>query len=89
LLDGAEVTWVSDEFLVEQGVGPWMELPLWLPGSEYAGMHDADVSRAVAEGLRFRPLAATLRGAATAPAVDGVGLTPEREAELLSAWHAR
>jgi 2'-hydroxyisoflavone reductase len=89
LVAGAEVTWVSDEFLVEQGVGPWMELPLWLPGTEYAGMHEADVSRAVAAGLRFRPLAETLGGAATAPAVEGVGLTPAREAELLAAWRAR
>ena len=37
----------------------------------------------------FRPLAETLRGAADAPLEDGVGLTPEREAELLDAWHSR
>jgi hypothetical protein len=66
-----------------------MELPLWLPGAEYAGMHHADVSRAVAAGLRFRPPGETLRGAATAPAVEGVGLTPAREAELLAAWRDR
>jgi 2'-hydroxyisoflavone reductase len=89
LLAGADVTWVPDELLAEQAVGQWLELPLWLHRPEYAGMHDADVSRAVAAGLRFRPLAETLRGAATAPAVDGVGLTPEREAELLAAWRAR
>ncbi len=89
LLAGADVTWVSDEFLTARGVGPWIELPLWVPGPAWAGMHHADVSRAVAAGLRFRPLAETLRGAATAPAIDGVGLTPEREAELLAVWHAR
>ncbi len=43
----------------------------------------------LAEGLRTRPLADTLAGAAGAPDVDGVGLTPEREAELLAAWHER
>ena len=43
----------------------------------------------LAAGLRFRPLAETLSGAAGAPAVDGVGLTPEREAELLAEWRAR
>ena len=89
LLDGADVTWVSDEFLQEHGVGPWMELPLWLPDPEWAGMHETDVSRAVAAGLRFRPLAETVAGAADASAEDGVGLTPEREAELLAAWHSR
>ena len=31
----------------------------------------------------------TIAGAAGAPAVEGVGLTPEREAELLAAWHGR
>ena len=64
-----------------------MELPLWLGDPAWAGMHSTDVGRAVAAGLRFRPLAETLAGAATAPAVEGVGLTPEREAELLAAWH--
>jgi 2'-hydroxyisoflavone reductase len=48
-------------------------------------MHEVDVSRAVAAGLTFRPLEETVRDtlehAATA---DGVGLTPERETELLA-----
>ncbi len=89
LLAGADVTWVSDEFLLEHEVGEWMELPLWIGDPAMAGLHSTDVSRAVAEGLRFRPLADTLAGAAGAPAVDGVGLAPEREAELLAAWHGR
>ncbi|HEY8103972.1 MAG TPA: NAD-dependent epimerase/dehydratase family protein [Gaiellaceae bacterium] len=82
LLAGAEVTWVTDAFLLEREVGQWMELPLWIAEGDF----EADVGRAVAAGLRFRPLAETLAGAASAPAVDGVGLTPEREAELLAAW---
>jgi 2'-hydroxyisoflavone reductase len=89
LLAGANVTWVSDEFLGEHEVGPWMELPLWLGDHGPRGMREVDVSRAVAAGLRFRPLQETIAGAATAPAVEGVGLTPEREAELLEAWRAR
>jgi 2'-hydroxyisoflavone reductase len=89
LLAGANATWVSDEFLLAQGVGEWMELPLWIGSPGYAGMHDVDVSRAVAGGVRFRPVAETLAGAAGAPAVEGVGLTPEREAELLAAWRAQ
>jgi len=89
LLARADLTWVTDEFLQEHEVDPWMELPLWLPDPEWAGMHATDVSRAVAAGLRFRALEETLRGAATAPEADGVGLTPEREAELLAAWHGR
>ncbi len=89
LLSGAEVTWVADDFLREHEVGQWMELPLWIADPNWAGMQDVDVSRAVAAGLRFRPVAETIAGAADAPAVEGVGLTPEREAELLAAWKAR
>jgi 2'-hydroxyisoflavone reductase len=89
LLAGADVTWVSDEHLVAHEVGEWMELPLWLADPAWAGMHRTDVGRAVGEGLTFRPLAETIAGAATAPAAEGVGLTPEREAELLRAWRGR
>ena len=85
LLAGAEVTWVPDAFLQEHGIGEWMELPLWIAGSGV----EVDVSRALAEGLSFRPLEETIAGALDAPAVEGVGLTPEREAELLAAWHER
>jgi 2'-hydroxyisoflavone reductase len=86
----ARVTWVTDEFLLAQGVGEWMELPLWIADPALAGADRVDVGRAVEAGLRFRPLAdtvkATLELAATS---DGAGLTPEREAELLAAWHGR
>ena len=89
LLAGAEVTWVSDDFLREREVGQWMELPLWLGDPGLKGLHEVDVERAVAAGLRFRPVEETIAGAATAEVVEGVGLTPEREAELLEAWRAR
>lgn len=85
LLAGADVTWVPDEFLQEHEVGEWMELPLWVAGT---GLR-VDVGRIVAAGLRTRPLADILAGAAGAPDVEGVGLTPEREAQLLAAWHER
>ncbi len=62
-----------------------MELPLWLPLSDYAGMQQASIERARDAGLAFRPLADTIRGALEeAEPVDGVGLTPERERELLA-----
>jgi 2'-hydroxyisoflavone reductase len=89
LLAGAEVTWVSDEHLAAHEVGEWMELPLWIADPGAAGMHRTEVGKAIAQGLSFRPLGETIAGAAQAPAVEGVGLTPEREAELLAAWHAR
>lgn len=85
LLAGAQVTWVSDEHLLEHEVGEWMELPLWIAGT---GMR-VDVSPAVDRGLRFRAVEETIAAAAGAPAAEGVGLTPERERELLAAWHER
>jgi 2'-hydroxyisoflavone reductase len=63
-----------------------MELPLWIVDPGAAAMHEVDVSRAVAAGLTFRPLAETVRDTLEHSAgVDGVGLAPEREAELLAA----
>jgi nucleoside-diphosphate-sugar epimerase len=99
LLAGADVTWVTDEFLREQEVGQWMELPLWIP--DEPGITDTDVSRAVAAGLRFRPVQETVHdtaawdaahGSEVTPALTGVagaGMAPERERELLAAWHER
>jgi 2'-hydroxyisoflavone reductase len=95
LLAGGEVTWVTDEFLLEHGVGEWMELPLWLADPEWVGMHHADVSSAVAAGLAFRPPAETVRDTAAWAATrrddyePKAGLAPERERELLEAWRTR
>ena len=49
-----------------------------------------DVSRAVGQGLRFRPLEDTVRATLEhAETTDAAGLSPERESELLEKWHAR
>jgi 2'-hydroxyisoflavone reductase len=94
LLAGADVTWVDSEFLLEQGVGEWMELPLWIADPAFAGHSRTDVSRAVAAGLTFRPVQETIRDTAEWDATRGdyeaaAGLAAEREAELLRAWRAR
>jgi 2'-hydroxyisoflavone reductase len=83
---------VDDAFLADQGVGEWMELPLWVDArqEDWRRFLEVDASRATSAGLTFRPLddtvAATL---ADAELVEGVGLDPERERELLAAWWAR
>lgn len=98
------VTWVDEEFLLAQDVGPWLELPLWLPaGSD--GLMRMDCARARAAGLRCRPPAQTAaetlawdaarsdeRGVCVSTlsgATLRVGLSPERERELLQAWSRR
>ena len=83
------LTWVDSAFLEEQGVEPWMgegSLPLWLPRPAYDGMLAHDPGPAVAAGLRLRPLAETAPGCLDSPVT---ALSPEREAEVLAAWHAR
>jgi 2'-hydroxyisoflavone reductase len=85
-----DVVWVPSEKLVEAGVGEWMELPLWIAAPEFAAMQRADVSKAMQAGLTFRPLAETIADTLAwdahreSPVAEGVGLTPERERELLA-----
>ena len=83
---------VDDAFLGEQEVGEWMELPLWVDTRQEDWRHflEVDVSKAVGRRPAFRPLEETVAATlADAETVDGVGLTPERERELLEAWWAR
>jgi 2'-hydroxyisoflavone reductase len=87
--------WVDDDFLLENGVEPWMALPFWLPerGDERAIFH-VDVSRALAEGLRFRPTSETVADLMAWHEGRGVEIGPPtlgraREAELLAAWENR
>jgi 2'-hydroxyisoflavone reductase len=87
---GANLTYVEGDYLAEQGVGEWMELPLWLHDPEAVGMHRTEVSRAIGAGLTFRPLEDTVRGTLDeAETTDAAGMAPEREAELLADWQAR
>jgi 2'-hydroxyisoflavone reductase len=93
--DAATPVWVDEAFLLEQGVAPWAELPVWLPsGSEHAGMLAISVDRAVAAGLTFRSIDAvvadTLAWDRTRRDKPLQGpLSAEREAEVLEKWRAR
>ncbi|GAA1373126.1 SDR family oxidoreductase [Catellatospora chokoriensis] len=90
------LTWVDQDFLAAQGVGPWMgerSLPMWLPLPEYAGFLSRDVSPALAAGLAPRPLTDTARDTlawlADAPArKPWAGITREDETGLLATWHS-
>ncbi|HEX9993343.1 MAG TPA: NAD-dependent epimerase/dehydratase family protein [Acidimicrobiales bacterium] len=96
LLAGADVTWVDEAWLLDQGVEPWTDVPLWVPSDDpEAGLLHCDDTRARALGLRARPLAATVADTAAwdrgrdRSAPLRAGLPPERVAELLAAWRAR
>ena len=92
---GMRLTHVSPAFLEEQQVG----LPIWVPSkdNEYAGYGSVSNARAIATGLTFRPLATTVQDLlawfrslpAERQAKLNAGITREKEAELLKAWHAR
>ncbi len=54
--------WVDEAKLVEHGVTPWTELPLWIPASdaESGGFMEFSSAQAMAQGLRVRPLSQTV-----------------------------
>jgi len=89
----ARFTWVRPEYLLDQGVEPWTDLPLWLHGEEYTGMDSVDNSKAIAAGLTFRSLEQTIGDTLgwddTRPEdlERRAGISREREEELLQAWH--
>ncbi|MFF8636174.1 SDR family oxidoreductase [Streptomyces pilosus] len=58
----AELRWTAPEVVLEAGIEPWTQLPVWVPpGSDlHDALHSSDVSRAVAAGLRCRPVAETV-----------------------------
>jgi 2'-hydroxyisoflavone reductase len=89
----ATFTWVPAEFLAEQKVQPWQDLPAWIPDiDEFRGFSRMDCSRAIAAGLTFRPLADTVRDTLNwartfEPDHEWrAGLSPRREHEVLEAW---
>ncbi len=100
----ANLQWVGEQFLLDQGVAPWSDLPVWLPTAQ-ASLHHTPIARALASGLHCRALAQTLQDTAAWAAQDAhggmpaaapagspprpqVGLQPEREAALLQGWAA-
>jgi 2'-hydroxyisoflavone reductase len=99
----AELVWADDEFLIENGVSFWTEMPLWSPADhpEVGHAWDLDASRAVAAGLRCRPVRETVfdtwtwlstdegRARRTGRSDTPHGLDAERERALLAAWDAR
>lgn len=95
----SELRWMEPEAVLEAGVSPWVELPLWVPELEKrrADLYNWDVSRAIKEGFKPRPVMETIRDTWKwmedgGPEADGpgdplaepvIGLDPEKEARLL------
>ncbi|MEP6809795.1 MAG: epimerase, partial [Chthoniobacterales bacterium] len=96
LKSDAKFTWADADFLEAQKIAPWSDMPVWVPPrGEDGGMGRTPNQKALAAGLTFRSLADTARDTLAwfkAQPTDRqktlkAGLTPEREAETLAAWH--
>ncbi|MDX2678629.1 NAD-dependent epimerase/dehydratase family protein [Streptomyces sp. NY05-11A] len=92
----AELRWTAPEIVLDAGIAPWTELPVWVPpGTDmHDALHAADVSRAVAGGLVCRPVEETVADTWTwltsiggtaprRPDRPTLGLDPEVEAKAL------
>ena len=93
LKSDAKFTWVPAEFLKEQKVEAWSDMPVW--AGDELGLARTNINRALGKGLRFRPLTETARDTLSwfksqpqdRQSKMKAGITPEREAEVLAAWH--
>jgi 2'-hydroxyisoflavone reductase len=94
----AELCWTDPDVILDAGIEPWTQLPVWTPpGSDlHDAGHRADVSRAVATGLVCRPVRETVADtwrwltgiggtAPQRPDRPPVGLGPDVEAKVLAA----
>ena len=55
----SELVWVAESFLIDHGVEPWTDLPLWLPPDSvpgHRGFMQRSNARATALGLTTRPI---------------------------------
>ena len=91
-------TWVPTPFLTEQRVRAYSDMPVWIPQDMpgRAGFARFDITPELEKGLTFRPLAVTasetLEYHFSRPQElqENLrsGISAEREAEVLAAWHA-
>ena len=88
----ATFTWITEDFLAQQKVEPWSDMPVWT-GKE-SGLARAKIDRALSKGLTFRSLGDTARDTLAwfksqpqeRQSKLRAGLRPEREAEVLAHW---
>lgn len=91
----ARFTWVDTNFLTSQKVVD--EIPIWTsPNGPEAAYDQVNINKAISKGLTFRSLSDTTRATLDwfrkqtpdRQLKMRAGLKPEREAQVLAAWHA-
>ena len=94
----AQFTWVNAEFLGSEKVWAWSDMPVWMPAQgEVAGFCQVSIQKALGNGLTFRSFSDTTQATLEwmrqqlpeRQANLKAGITAEREAEVLAAWHGR
>lgn len=92
----ASFTWVSEDFLEQENVAAWTDMPLWLPESypPLKGFMFMNCDKAIKAGLTVRPLSHTVRDTLNwLRELDlhenlKAGIDRKREKALLSKWHS-
>ena len=88
----ATFTFVPYDFLKQQKVEAWSDMPVW--AGDELGLSRTKIDKALAKGLTFRSLGDTARDTLAwfkalpqdRQSKMRAGITPEREAEVLNAW---
>jgi len=81
-------SWVGEKYLLDNGVQPWSELPLWIADA-HNGIFEIRNDKAIAAGLTFRPIGDTVQNTLqwdrTRPQDQPLqaGLSRDREQALL------
>lgn len=98
----AEFVWADEGFLLNHGVAPWTDMPLWVPENyplsplekePWKGAFSIDITKALDNGLKFRPLKETIkeiheweRKRNLSENEWKAGISPEKEQKLLEAY---
>ena len=94
----ATFTWADADFLREQKVRAWSDMPTWVPPrGNSLGFSQVNTQKAISKGLTFRSVGDTTKATLEwfhkqtpeRQAKLKAGLTPERETAVLAAWHAQ
>lgn len=94
----AQFTWVDADFLASQKVRAWSDMPVWVaPRGGQTGFSQISVKKAQSKGLTYRSVGDTAQATlewfkkqpAERQAKTRAGIAPEREVEVLAAWHAK
>ncbi|OLS26072.1 MAG: hypothetical protein HeimC2_16940 [Candidatus Heimdallarchaeota archaeon LC_2] len=82
---------VNDQWLIDNEVQPWMELPLWIPSESGKALMQVNIEKGIKNGLTFRSLKETVRDTLDwYDVINGddldwpAGLKSEREEELIN-----